>query len=321
MAFKFQDYYKILGVNRNCSKQQLIRAYRQLARKYHPDVNKDPDAEEQFKQLNEAYEVLKDPEKRKRYDTLGTSWKSGQEFTPPPDFESTHFEFRSRTGEGGFNFRPGGQFSDFFQMLFNQNNNPRARAAGPSVDIDEMLHQRVREGRATGEKPTTKQSTITISLEDAYLGTKQRITLEGPKGKSNLDVKIPPGTTEGSKIRLSGGANGHDIFLKVHIAPHPRFTLTGYDLTTELRIAPWEAALGAKVPIHTLDGYVTLTIPAGTDSDQRMRLGEMGLPRRKGSGRGDLFIRVKIVVPKILIDEEQHLYEQLKETSDFDPRQ
>lgn len=321
MAFKFQDYYEILGVNRNCSKQQLTHAYRQLARKRHPDVNKDPGAEEQFKQLNEAYEVLKDPEKRKRYNTLGANWKAGQEFTPPPGFENAHFEFRTGTGGNGFDFRPSGQFSDFFQMLFGQSNNPRGRTAGPGVDIDEMLYQMDRDGGPTGTKPTTKQSTITISLEDAYLGTTRRITLEGPKGRSNLDVKIPPGTTAGSKIRLNNGANGHDIFLKVNIAPHPQFTLTGHDLTTELCIAPWEAALGAKVPIHTLDGHVTLTIPAGTDSDRRLRLGEMGLPRRKGNGRGDLFVRVKIVIPKILTAEEQILYEQLKGTSEFDPRQ
>ncbi|MEE9212987.1 MAG: J domain-containing protein [Phycisphaeraceae bacterium] len=321
MAVKYQDYYETLGVKRGASQDEVQRAYRRLARKYHPDLNKkDPQAEQKFKQVGEAYEVLKDPDKRRRYDDLGANWKTGQEFRPPPGFENVHFEFRTSGGGPGFSFDPGGQFSDFFEMLFGQEAGSRVhgsgRASGQSHVTDEMFRRMG--SAAQAHPPAAQEAQITISLEDAYRGATRQITLQGPRGQTTLDVKIPAGTTHGSKIRLAGVANGQDLLLNIAIAPHRHFEVSGHDLTTVLHIAPWEAALGAQVPVHTLDGEVTLTVPPGTSSGSRLRLSNKGLPTR--GGRGDLFARVKIVTPKNLTNEERKLFEQLKETSKFNPR-
>jgi len=323
VAVKFQDYYEVLGVERDASQDEIQKAYRKLARKYHPDVAKTPDAEEKFKQVSEAYEVLKDPEKRKKYDALGENWKAGQEFTPPPgwDFDFETFRGGGDGPFGGFRTRGGGGgFSDFFEALFGGlggfggATRRRAGSAGP------------REGA-----PVT--ANLDLTLEDVYRGGTKSITLTtrdpstGRPAQRTLNVQIPPGVKQGSTIRLagqggaaSGGAAAGDLLLRVNLLPHPTFGVDGYDLATVVRLAPWEAALGAKVPVRTLDGEVTLSIPAGSGSGQKLRLRGKGMPKGKGDGRGDLLGELRIVVPKTLDDEERKIYEKLRDASRFDPR-
>ncbi len=285
MAVKYEDYYQTLGVKRDASSDEIRRAFRQLARRYHPDVNKDQEAEDKFKQINEAYEVLGNEEKRQKYDTLGANWKAGQDFRPPSGFDSFNFNFGGPGDQQG-SFSPDG-FSDFFDMFFNQS----------------RQQQRPRQ-------PAEQQADVTIPLEQAYRGATLAVNIGGRK----IDVKIPPGTTDGTKMRLKG----EGVVLRIKVQPHPRYELNGNNLTTTIDITPWEAALGAKVPLQTLDGEITLTIPPGTPGGggggSRLRLSNKGL-----SG-GDLFVRTRIVVPKELSDEERELYEQLKNQSDFNPR-
>jgi curved DNA-binding protein len=341
MSVKYQDYYQTLGVPRGASQEEIQRAYRRLARELHPDVNKSPGAEQRFRDVAEAYEVLKDPERRKRYDQLGADWKSGQDFTPPPGWENIRFDFG--TAGAGRARRPGrsgrargaapfedvfgaGGFSDFFEAIFGGG----ARAGEPFAGV--------RGGRATQEEAAdlpregpTHEAQITISLDDAYRGGTRRITLRrGDNGAGQArtyDVRIPPGITDGATIRLAGqGGPGHaggppgDLLLRVSIAPDPRFSVSGHDLACVLPIAPWEAALGAKVPVPTLDGEVTLTVPPGSQSGQRLRLRGKGLPKRQGGERGDQYVELKIVVPKQLSDAERAAFESLRAASNFDPR-
>jgi curved DNA-binding protein len=320
MAVKFQNYYDILGVARTASQEEIHKAYRKLARTYHPDVSKEPGAEEKFKQITEAYEVLKDPEKRKKYDTLGPHWQAGQDFTPPPGWESAHFEFRRYPEDSR-------GFSDFFEMLFGEGlggvfrSGPRAARSG---------------GGDWSLRGQDQEADVTITLEEAYRGTSKTLALQtveaGPEGtlqpkSRQLTVMIPPGVTEGTRIRLAGqggagigsGAPG-DLFLRVHLAPHPVFQLAGHDLFVTVPVTPWEAALGAKVQVPTLDGLVTMTLPSGTQGGQRFRLRGKGLPRERGV-RGDLYATVQIVVPKTLTPDERELFQQLAQRSPFNPRQ
>jgi len=296
MAVKFQDYYETLGVKRDATQDEIQRAYRKLARKYHPDVNKEASAEAKFKQLGEAYEVLKDPEKRKQYDQLGENWKAGQEFRPPPGYENSSFNFGGAGAPGAGSFRPGGggSFSDFFEMLFGQQ-----RGGGGGAGFDNAR------GGATRQAPM-QEAAVNIPLEHAYHGG----TIQVNVGGKMIDVKIPEGTTDGMKMRLRGVG----LILVIKLSPHPKYEVDGKNLTTTLDITPWEAALGAKVPVHTLDGEVTMTIPPGTNSNARLRL------RGKGLKDGDLYVRLRIVVPAELTDEEKALFEQLKEKSRFNPR-
>lgn len=344
MPAKYQDYYQTLGVPRSASGEDIQRAYRTLARKYHPDVNKDPGAEQKFKDLSEAYEVLKDPDKRKRYDTLGHNWKAGDEFRPPPGW--------GQAGAGGFGFDVGASargrrsrstrthraghaaqsadFSDFFESLFGG-----ASAGGwqESDDDDPVsrYRQRAHSAPRAGQDATVE---ITISLADAYHRHTRRVDLEltdsaGAVSTKSFDVRIPPGMTDGATIRLTGqgapGSNGGpagDLLLKVHIAPDVRFTIdpdNKHDLLTTLSISPWEAALGAKVPLHTLAGEVTLSIPPGAQSAQRLRIRGRGLPKKSGE-HGDLLAVLRIVVPRELSPDERALFEQLAATSNFRPR-
>lgn len=328
MAVKFQDYYQVLGVPRSASQEEIHKAYRKLARKYHPDINKDKDAEEKFKQINEAYEVLKDSGKRKKYDALGANWQAGQDFTPPPGWEGVHFDFRTYPeGTADFDlggFRRGG-FSDFFEMLFGQGLRgfTTGRRAGGT---------RTRSWSMRGQD---QEADITINLEDACRGASKTITLQtaepGPGGtlrpkSKQLEIKIPPGVTEGTRIRLAGqGETGigkgepGDLFLRVHIAPHPVFKLEGHDLFVDVPITPWEAALGAKVDVPTLDGPVKMTLPPGTQGDQRFRIRGKGFPKGRGSA-GDLYATVQIAVPKTLTAKEKELFEELGRYSSFNPR-
>ncbi len=332
MAVTFQDYYQTLGVKRDATQDQIKRAHRRLARQYHPDVNKDKQAEEKFKQITEAYEVLKDPETRKKYDALGANWKAGQEFTPPSGWENVRFEFRGGAGGQGFHARPDG-FSDFFEMIFGR---AHGRGSGPGHGgWQEMLRAAQAGGGpagAPGARPTApSEAHITVTLEDAYHGSTKQITLrDGATGESQtLHVKIPPGTTHGTKIRLAGQADrtkgsgpSGDVLLHIKLQPHPRFKVHGHQLHTTVAIAAWEAALGAKVPVQTLDGQITLTVPAGAQSGQKLRLREKGLPQRGRSGRrGDMLIELKTVVPKSLDSRERELFELLAKESRFNPRQ
>jgi curved DNA-binding protein len=312
----YKDYYKILGVARGASQDEVKRAYRKLARKYHPDVSKEANAEDKFKEVQEAYEVLKDPEKRAAYDQLGSNWRQGQQFTPPPDW-GNGFEFSF--GRGGT--ADDGGFSDFFSSLFGARSPFGQR--GP--------HAGARGGFATaGQDHTAK---IQINLEDAYHGGSQTIELKAPQVSDDghiavrprtLKVTIPKGVTEGQRIRLAGqgsagmrGGPPGDLYLEIGFKPHPLYEVSGRDVTLKLPIAPWEAALGASVQVPTLGGPVELRIPAGAKTDQRLRLKGRGLP---GSIPGDQYIVLKIQTPPAGSPQARELYERMQRELDFDPR-
>lgn len=320
MPVQFKDYYEVLGVRRDADAATLKRAYRKLARQYHPDVSKRAGSEDKFKEVTEAYDVLSDPEKRKRYDQLGSGWKNGDSFTPPPGWGNVHFDFHG-AGEqqGPFAGAGGEEFSDFFDMLFG---GQRGRGG------------RGRRGWAEPIRGEDQETELSISLEEAYHGGTRTIVLHsgddesgGKVRRRNYDVRIPPGTTNGSRIRLAGqGAAGRaggpagDLYLHIHIQPHPQFAVAGHDLQMELPVSPWEAALGASVTVETLDGAAALKIPPGVSSGQKIRIRERGLPRQKGQGRGDLLVSVRIVVPRNLTADERRLFEELARKSSFKAR-
>lgn len=327
MAVKFQDYYEVLGVPRTATEADISKAYRKLARKYHPDVNKAPEAEEKFKQVAEAYAVLKDPDKRKKYDALGPNWRAGEDFTPPPGWHEFHFEFPGR-GKGGrrapFGFEGLGGFSDFFATFFGDGFGEfESRAGRP-------------EPGAWFRQEAEQEADITISVEEAHRGATKSLLLQtveyGPDGTARqvskrYDVKIPAGVTEGSRIRLAGqgsvspgGGRRGDLFLRVHLAPHPTFKVDHYDLFVEVPVTPWEAALGSKVEVPSLNGPVKMALPAGTSGGKRFRLRGKGLARGKGE-RGDLYATVQIVVPATLTAKERELLQELQKISSFNPRQ
>ena len=329
MSIKFKDYYEILGVPRTATADEIKKAYRKLARKYHPDINKSVEAEARFKEIGEANEVLSDSEKRSRYDQLGPNWQAGQEFRPPPGFGNVHFDYQGAPGGGrGFNPQDMGGFSDFFETLFG--GQMRGQPSGSPFG---MWDQGGEEESPGGQD---QEVAITISLEEAYHGITKSIRLQSPevdaRGRiqstnKNYQVKIPTGITDGARIRLAGqggrgprgGAVG-DLYLRVQIAPHPRFKVDGHDLEVELPITPWEAALGAKVTTPTLDGDAALTLPPGTETGQRLRLRGKGLRQGKGLEPGDLMILIRIVVPKRLTPREKELFDELARISPFKPR-
>lgn len=337
MPVKFQDYYETLGVSRTATQEEINKAYRRLARKFHPDVNKEKGAEDQFKIINEAYEVLKDPDKRKRYDALGANWKAGQDFQPPPGWGG--FDFGQGGPFGGqrrstrrgpqqqpeqpfdFSGMSGGNFSDFFEALFGGRGGFSGSAPGMGgFDFGGMG------GQATVNQPQHHEAEIKIPLEDAYHGAMREITFQDAAGNSRkYSVKIPAGISDGAKIRLAGqggkGMNGAagDMILTVKIEPHPKFRLKGHDLEVDVPVSPWEAALGIKAQVQTLDGPVTMSIPHGTNGGRRLRLRGKGLPKRGGE-RGDLYATVQVVVPRELTQREKELFEELQKVSSFDPR-
>lgn len=310
MAVSYKDYYEILGVGRTASQEEIRKAYRKLAKEYHPDVNKDSGAGEKYKEINEAYEVLKDPEKREKYDTLGPGWRQGQDFTPPPGWGGG-----VRMDFGG----EGGGFSDFFQTLFGG-----FRGGGRTVSVEDMFF-------GAGGPGRDQEMVLELSLEDVLRGGAKTISFEtaepGPDGRikrapKTVSVNLPSGVTDGSRIRLKGqGSGGGDLFLVLRIAPHRTYTVEGYDLATSLKISPWEAALGASIGVTTPDGAVTMKIPGGTQGGRRLRLKGRGLPRRKGAQRGDLIVKVEIAIPKKLTDRERELLEALSKESGFNPRE
>ncbi|SBV90639.1 Curved DNA-binding protein [uncultured delta proteobacterium] len=326
MAVEYKDYYKLLGVSKTATKDEISKAFKKLARKYHPDFNQgDKEAEGTFKDINEAYEVLKDAEKRKLYDTLGPDWQNAQHFqNQGGGFSGTPFGGGGFSGSfNGQNFNASG-FSDFFETLFGG-----GRAAGNfgggfgggfGADPFASYGARSRKGRDI-------DVTIQLTLEDAYHGGAKSISLQGGSGQvRNLEVKIPAGVKNGARIRLAGqgepgsgkDAKPGDLFLHVALLPHPMFSLDDNDVVYELAVAPWEAALGAKVRVPTLDGNIELTIPAGSGSSKKFRLRGKGLGA--GTGKGDQFVRLAIAMPPSLTDEEKLLWEQLRDISSFTPR-
>ncbi len=301
---KFKDYYQTLGVPRNAADKDIKAAYRKLAREHHPDANKGNKAsEEKFKEIGEAYEVLKDPEKRRRYDTLGANYKAGADFRPPPD-GGFAFDF-GNLGDLG----RGGSFSDFFETLFGQ-----AGFGGPGGFRPQGGPQPVQQPRRNDQ-----EAEIELNLEEVLKGVTKTLQITQPGQKPRtLEVKIPPGVRTGSKIRVQGEAGkatgatpAGDLYLKVKVKPDPKFTIDGDNLISEVSLSPAQVVIGAELSVSTLEGSVRIRVPAGTQNGRLLRLRGKGLPKVKGGPRGDLLVRAKIVVPTTLTDEERSLYEQL----------
>ncbi|MDP3857385.1 MAG: DnaJ C-terminal domain-containing protein [Stagnimonas sp.] len=294
---EYKDYYKALGLTRAASADEIKKAYRKLARQFHPDKNQAKGAEERFKEINEANEVLSDPEKRKAYDELGANWRAGQQFRPPPGWHGAG----ARGGpQGGFG---GGDFSDFFSSLFG--------GAGGRGGMGGM-------GGMGGFEPEAEDSrdVLTVSLEESFHGGSRRVQLGSGR---TLEVKIPKGVTEGKTIRLSGqGRFGGDLLLEIRFAPHPRFEVKDRDISCVVAVAPWEAALGASVAVPTLGGEVDLKLPAGTQGGRKLRLKGRGLP---AATPGDQTIEIRIVTPPAANEEQRAFYEQMaQQFAGFTPR-
>ncbi len=313
MAVQFRDYYETLGVSKTASEEEIRSAFRKLARKYHPDVAKDKKtAEEKFKEINEAYEVLSDPEKRKKYDQLGANWNQPGGFQPPPDWgggaqPGGYYQWSGGDGGGGVDFEFGGTgFSDFFEAFFGGG---RGRSAFGGFGQREH----------TAERGSDVEADIMVTLEEALNGATRQVSLRraGSKKVETYQVKIPRGVREGQRIRLAGqgeagerGGKSGDLFLRVRLARHPDFTVEGADLIHEVRIAPWQAVLGDQLVIPTLEGSARLKIPPGTQGGQRFRLRGRGLQGVSGS-RGDLYVVVQIAIPKKLSEREREVWKQL----------
>jgi curved DNA-binding protein len=295
---KYKDYYKVLGVERGASDDQIKKAYRGLARKYHPDVSKEANAKERFQEVSEAYETLRDKEKRAAYDSLGSGFRPGQDFRPPPDW----FD---RFGSGRAEDLRDIDLSDLFESMgiFGR---ARGRSGGRGMQFP-------------GED---YEMPVRLSLEEAASGTEREVRLDGRA----LRARIPKGATDGQRLRLAGkggpGTNGGppgDLYLQIVLEPHPLFRPSGHDLDIEVPVAPWEAALGAQVEVPTLGGAVSMKVPAGAKSGQKFRLAGKGLPKA-GGGAGDLYAVLNLVVPGAPSDREKELYEALRAASKFDPR-
>lgn len=345
MAVGTKDYYEVLGVSRSATEDHIKAAYRKLARKFHPDLNPgDKAAEERFKELQEAYDVLSDAEKRKLYDQYGENWRVVQQGgqAPPPGWEG----FRAGGGSpaGGFDFS-GFDFGDL------------GRGTGGMGDIFEEMFGRAGAGRGTRRHRSTRgrdvEAELELSLEEAHQGGRRTLQMQagelcqacqglgvtggnqicqtcGGHGQvlrpKTIEVNIPAGVHDGATVRLAGqggagaqGAPNGDLYLRIRLRPHPVFTVRGDDLEVEVPLAPWEAVLGARIEVPTIDGQVEMTVPAGAQSGQRLRLRGQGLNKRRG-GRGDIYVRLRVVVPRQVSEEERRLYEQLRRVSSFNPR-
>lgn len=319
IEMQYRDYYQMLGVERSATAEDIKKAYRRLARKYHPDVSKEANAEERFKEVQEAYEVLKDPEKRAAYDQLGANWKSGEQFRPPPDWASG-FEFRGRGAPGGAHAQQQfdeADFSEFFSSLF-----------GGGTPFGEA-------GAARGGVRTARDhhARIEIDLEEAFRGGTRMLELKRPELRPDghlelkahtIRVAIPAGVTDGQQVRLAGqgepsprGGSPGDLYLEVKIRPHRLYQLDGRDVTVTLPVTPWEAALGATVSVPTLGGAVEMRIPAGAQSGRKLRLRGRGLP---GAAAGDQYVLLRVALPPADTPRARALYEQMQRELPFDPR-
>lgn len=321
MAVSYRDYYEILGVDKSASQDEIKKSFKKLARKFHPDVAKDQDgAEEKFKEVNEAYEVLSDPEKRKKYDTLGANWEHGQDFGGGGGFSG----FPGGGGEYEYNFGGSTGFSDFFESMFG----------GGRAGADPFGGAYGGGRRAAPNRPMAGQdieADLLVKVEEVMTGSTRELRLarpagSGPAKESTIRVKIPKGVTEGQKIRCSGlgypGSNGGpdgNLYLKVRIERHPHYRVDGHNLNSDVVLAPWEIALGVSATIPTPHGDVKLNIKPGTEPGTRMRLRGKGLPTGK-TGFGDLYVTVTAAFPETLSDKEKKLWEQLADESDFHPR-
>lgn len=304
---EYKDYYQTLGVEKAATQDEIKKAYRRLARKYHPDVSKENDAEEQFKALGEAYEVLKDPEKRAAYDQLGSQWQAGQEFRPPPDWDAG-FEFSGDDPAA---------FSDFFESLFGH-----AQAGGRGREHGFDHHGRDHHAK------------VLVDLEDAYAGTARQITLQSPyvdetghvrTRERTLNVRIPKGIMPGQQIRLAGqgdagmgGGQAGDLYLEVQFRPHRLYRAEGRDVHVDVPVAPWELALGAKIRVPTPGGAVEMTVPPSSRPDHKLRLPGRGIP---GKTKGDLYVTLRVVLPPADDEKGRQVYENMKREMDFNPRQ
>jgi DnaJ-class molecular chaperone len=339
MAVEYRDYYKILGVDRKADDKSIKSAYRKLARKYHPDVNKGKD--EKFKEISEAYEVLSDPEKRRRYDTLGPDWQRYAQQPPPGGGPGGGFRVE--------HFEDGGDFSDFFRTIFGdlgaRARGGRGRGAGPGFRVEDLFG----DARSRG---SDVQAAVDISLEEAFHGTRKSFTMESQepcptcRGAGNvsgascatcggdgwqsvqrqLDVRIPAGVRTGQRVRVAGeggqggGGGRGDLYLQITVAPHPQFERKGDDIHVELPITAPEAALGTSVEVPTLKGKVSMKIPPATSSGRTFRLRNYGMPKPRNGGAGDQLVKVKIVMPSSLTEEETALYQRLKALRTDNPR-
>lgn len=297
---KYKDYYQVLGVSRDASKEDIKKAYRRQARKYHPDVSKEASAEERFKEVNEANDVLSDPDKRAAYDQLGSSYRPGQDFRPPPGWG----------GMGGD--ASGADFSDLFSQLFGG----RGQAGG---------------GRRPGFRGAEAmpgqdvEASLTLSLEEAFHGVEKHLSLSSQHGARDVKLRVPAGATPGKRLRVAGkggrsphGGPAGDLYLLIQIAPHPRYRLEGQDIYLDTPISPWEAALGTAITVPTLSGNVRVKVPAGSRGGQKLRLSGRGMPA--ASGAGSFYVQLQVVLPATLSEAERDLYEQLAKLSEFDPR-
>ena len=321
MPAEFKDYYATLGVSRDATAEDIKKAFRKLARLYHPDTAKDKKtAEAKFKEINEANEVLSDPDKRKKYDTLGAGWQDAGDFQPPPPGGGGGHEQEFHFGGTGF--------SDFFEQYFS---------GGSRYGFPQDFEQEIPTGAANKKGRARRghdiEGDILVTLEEAMHGTQRPISLQttnrqtGAVQTHSFQVRIPPGATDGRRIRVPAqGEPGHnggeagDLYLRVRHAAHPDFTTREADVHHELDIAPWEAVLGAEVIVPTLDGSIKLRIPAGSENGQSLRVRARGLPKGKTGERGDFFVQLKVVLPDKISDAERSLWEQLRSASTFNPR-
>jgi curved DNA-binding protein len=310
---EYKDYYEILGVDRKATPEQIKKAYRKLARKFHPDVSSSSDAEQRFKDVGEAYAVLKDPEKRAAYDRLGSGWQPGQDFRAPPNWDAAGFDTRG----GGYTTVDPSQFSDFFETLFGGAAGARYRGAGGSFV----------------ERGEDIEAKVTIDLADAYNGATRQLTLESPevtsdgrirRRKKTINVRIPKGVKQGQRVRLAGqggtglgGGEPGDLYLEVGFAPHRHYRVEGADVHLELPLAPWEAALGAVVKVPTPAGTVEVKIPAGSQPGRKLRLKGRGIPSKRP---GDLYVVLRIALPPADSEEAKTLYREMEKQMAFNPR-
>ena len=322
---EYKDYYATLGVSRQSSQDEIQKAYRKLARKYHPDVNRGPSAEDKFKEITESYEVLKDSEKRRTYDRFGKDWKSfaGGRGAPPPGFDNVRFDF----GGGG-----SGR-SSFFDALFGgAGGGSRFRGGGSPFGAGDPFGGGGFAGGAGGfnARGQDHEAGLLLTLEEAARGGGREVSLvdSATGAVKTYSINLPRGVRPGQKIRLAGrggagvgnGPAGH-LFLKIELKPNDRFRLQGFDLYTDLQVSPWAAALGSDAAVATLDGTVKVKIPAGSSTGRKIRLRGRGFPRRGTSGTaGDLYAEIKIVVPEQLSEKERELFEELAKVSSFEPR-